>query len=119
MMRNTLAPHINFEELNGLLGKVIPSNIDMVLEHRNSFLIGEWKRESEKVSVGQQILLKAFAKIPNFTVIIVQGNTDKAMIVNKFWKINHIGKPVLVGNSLNNLKDFIVDWYLSTEFPNK
>lgn len=117
MMRNTAAPHVNFAELNGLLGKVVPSNIDMVLEHRDRFLIGEWKRSGETVSIGQEILLKAFAKMQNFTVIIVQGNTDKEMIVEKFWKLNRVGTPTIAGRSLENLKDFIVDWYLSTELP--
>lgn len=117
MMRNRDAPHINFEDLNGLLGKIVPSNIDMVLEHRDKFLIGEWKREGEKVSLGQEILLKAFAKMPNFTVIIVQGDTDTKMRVSKFWKINRVGNCIQIGNSVEQLKDFITEWYLSTEFP--
>jgi len=117
MMRNLVAPHINFEELSGLLGKVLPSNIDMVLEHWDKFLIGEWKRENEKLSLGQQILLKAFAKMQNFTVIVVQGNTDNEMIVDKFWKIEKDGTPKIAGRSLQEFKDFIIDWYLLSEAP--
>ena len=41
MMRDKYAPHVDFEELNGLLGKVVPSNLDMVLERKGHFLFGE------------------------------------------------------------------------------
>ena len=112
MMRNPNAPHINFEEFSGMLGKIIPSNIDMVMERRGYFLIGEWKRPNEKVSKGQEILLKAFAKLDKFTVLIITGDTDNEMTVHKFWKINKYGNLSLAGSSVEQLKDFITDWYL-------
>ena len=111
-MRNPDAPHINFEEFFGMLGKVIPSNIDMVMERRNYFLIGEWKRPNEKISKGQEILLKAFAKLDRFTVLVIIGDTDNKMVVNKFWKINKDGKLFLAGSGVEQLKDFITDWYV-------
>jgi hypothetical protein len=112
MMRDRAAPHINFEDLQGLLGNILPSNIDMVLERKGHVLIGEWKRPKEKLSKGQEILLKSLARKPKFTVIIVTGDTDSHMSVERYWKIHQDGTPKLTGYGLDSFKDFIVDWYL-------
>jgi hypothetical protein len=115
MMRNPNAPHINFEDIAGLLGNLVPSNIDMVLERKGHFLIGEWKRKNEKISKGQEILLKSFAKQPNTTVLVVSGDTDNGMVVRKFWKLDKYGTCNQVGLGLDAFKDYIVDWYLRAD----
>ena len=50
-MRNARATHVDFGFLRGVIGSnpnFMPSNIDMVLERKGSFLFGEWKeRERE------------------------------------------------------------------------
>jgi len=114
-MRNKAAPHIDFEELTGLLGKIVPSNLDMVYERKGKFLVGEWKRVGEKLSIGQEILLKALAAKQDFEVIIINGDTDKGMSVGKFWKVDRMGMVYEVGNGLDQLKDFIVDWYIRAD----
>ena len=110
MMRNRLAPHIDFAELQGLMGKRLPSNLDMVMERHGRFLIGEWKKPGEKVSLGQQILLKQLAKLSMFTVIIVVGDTDNGMNVSKIWKLNSDESWTSIGNSKQDLKDCLVEW---------
>lgn len=112
MMRDKYAPHIDFEELNGLLGKVVPSNLDMVLERKGHFLFGEWKRDGEKISKGQEILLKALSGLPKTTVLVVSGDTDNGMRVERFWRILPDGNYVESGRSLIDFKDYIVEWYL-------
>lgn len=112
MMRNKEAPHIDFEELNGLLGKVVPSNLDMVLERKGHFLFGEWKRDNEKVSKGQEILLKALSRVPNATVLIVNGDSDDGMRVDRFWRVLPNGNCIESGRGLIEFKDYIIDWYL-------
>ena len=114
-MRNKAAPHIDFEELTGLLGKIVPSNIDMMYERKGKFLVGEWKRVGEKISTGQEILLKALAAKQDFEVIIINGNTDDGMEVGKFYKINKMERVVEVGEGLDQLKDYIVDWYIRAD----
>lgn len=111
-MRNKEAPHIDFEELNGLLGKVVPSNLDMVLERKGHFLFGEWKRDNEKVSKGQEILLKALSRVPNATVLIVNGDSDDGMRVDRFWRVLPNGNCIESGRGLIEFKDYIIDWYL-------
>ena len=114
-MRNRLAPHIDFEELTGLLGKIVPSNLDMVYERKGKFLVGEWKRVGEKLSIGQEILLKALASKPDFEVIIINGDTDDGMKVGVFWKLNNMERVIEVGKGLDQLKDYIVDWYIRAD----
>jgi hypothetical protein len=117
MMRNPLAVHIDFKDINGLLGKRLPSNIDMMMERHGHFLIGEWKRDNEKISLGQQILLKQLAKVDKFTVIIVSGNTDESMEIKKFWQLNKDESFKLLGESLQDFKDYLIRWDKNASLP--
>ena len=116
MMRDRYAPHVDFGELSGLLGKVLPSNLDMVLERKGHFLFGEWKRDGEKISKGQEILLKALSGLPNATVLVINGDTDNGMRVERFWRILPDGGYVESGKGLIAFKDYITEWYLVADF---
>ena len=114
MMRNPDAKHLNFAGIKGVIRdnpKWLPSNIDMMAERNGRFLVCEWKREHEQFGGGQKILLKQLAKVPQFTVLIIQGNTDNEMVVDKFWMLPTWGKPHLLGSSLDEFLTFIQDWY--------
>ena len=110
MMRNPLAVHTNFKDLQGITGKRIPSNIDMILERHGRFLVGEWKRENEKISLGQEILLKQLAKVDKFTVLVIVGDTDEGMKVSKIWQLRYDETWSLLGRSVEDLKKYIIDW---------
>lgn len=112
MMRDRYAPHVDFGELSGLLGKVLPSNLDMVLERKGHFLFGEWKRDGEKISKGQEILLKALSGLPKTTVLVVSGDSDDGMRVERFWKVLSNGQCIECGKGLIAFKDYITEWYL-------
>jgi len=117
MMRNPNAVHIDFKDLNGLMGKIVPSNLDMVIERNGYFLVGEWKRENEKISMGQNILLKQLARINDkFLVIIIQGDTDNSVMkVDKFWHMEIDGQLSLIGEGVDGFKDFLTYWKNSVE----
>jgi hypothetical protein len=110
MMRNPLAVHIDFKDLQGITGKRIPSNIDMILERHGRFLVGEWKRENEKISLGQEILLKQLAKVDKFTVLVIVGDTDDGMKVSRIWHLKHDETWRLLGTSVEDLKKYIINW---------
>lgn len=110
MMRNRMAPHIDFYEFEGLMSKRLPSNIDMVMERHGKFLIGEWKRPNEEISMGQRILLKQFAKLPQFTVLIIVGDTDNGMNVSKIWQLRNDESWSFIGSSTKDLKEYLVAW---------
>jgi hypothetical protein len=114
MMRNPDAKHLNFADLAEFIPenpKLLPSNVDMILERKGHFVIGEWKRPNEKISMGQQILLKAFANTPKFKVLIIIGDTDDGMYVEKIWQLSKDGNFSHIGNNAVDLKSWLRQWY--------
>ena len=114
LMRNPDAAHTDYEDLLGLLPsnpKFLPSNVDGIAERNGKFLVMEWKRPNEKISKGQEFLLKALAKTPNFVVIIIIGDTDNGMNIERFYYLQPIGKNVLIGTSMQEFKDYYTFWY--------
>ena len=120
-MRNPDAKHIDFADLVGVVPnnpKLLPSNLDMVLERNGYFIVGEWKRPSERISLGQEILLKSLSAMPNFLVLVIEGNTDDGMVVSKVsmygvktengWRSVDL---IEMGNKLDDLKNIIRMWY--------
>lgn len=121
MMRNPDAKHLDFTELQGIIPsnpKWLPSNIDMMAERKGKFLLCEWKREGEDFGGGQKILLKSLSAHPDFTVLIVQGDTDNGMNVTEFWLLEG-GKLKIKGKSTSDFKLFIRDWYQEVEDKSK
>jgi len=109
-MRNQYATHTDFRDFQGL----IPTNTHF-LERKGHFLIGEWKKPNENMATGQQLLLKAFAQVPKFTVLVIIGNTDNEQTeVGDVFQVV-LGRCVKIGEGLDFLKDFYVMWY---EFAN-
>jgi len=112
-MRNPDAKHIDFAEFIGLIPtnpKLLPSNLDMVLERKGKFLVGEWKRPSEQISFGQRILLEKLNGTGHFIVLIIEGDTDEQMVVNKIQILTSAGLED-VGETVEDLKNIIRNWY--------
>ncbi len=117
-MRNPDAKHIDFAYLIGLIPsnpRFLPSNLDMVLERKGSFLVGEWKRPNEKISRGQEILLENLARKPGFLVVLIEGNTDTEMVVSNVQLFNPHKGWIEWGDSKESLKDLITQWYARAE----
>ncbi len=113
-MKNPQAVHIDFFKFKGLIAsnpKALPCNIDMVIERKEKFLVGEWKRDNEEVSLGQKILLRNLAKQPQFIVLLITGDTDDEAVVTSFGRITKYGAFKHLGSSLDELKDFVTRWY--------
>ena len=113
-MRNQNAAHIDFFQFKGLIEtnpKATPCDIDMVFERKCKFFVGEWKREGESISQGQGMLLRNLARQPQFTVVIIQGNTDGEMVVEKFEQLCSDGRFRVRGKSPEDLKKFVTRWY--------
>lgn len=114
MMRNPHAAHIDFFKFKGFIAsnpKAMPCNIDMMLERKCKFLVGEWKRDGEEMSIGQKILLTNLAKQPQFIVLVITGNTDADAVVTEFGRITKNGTFKHEGSSIDELKDFVTRWY--------
>ena len=114
MMRNPDAKHLDFEDLVGVIPenpKLLPSNVDMMLERSGKFLVGEWKRPHEKLSLGQEILLKALARQQNFIVLLITGDTDEGMYIEKFERLRADGAYEIKGKNVSEFKQWLVKWY--------
>jgi len=113
-MRNPDARHLDFSALVGLIPanpKLLPSNLDMVYERHGYFLIAEWKRSSERLSKGQEILLRALAKTKGFTVLLITGDTDDGMSILEIDQMTPAGPIVPKGKTVGDLKNLIVTWF--------
>lgn len=113
LLRNPDARHIDFEAFQGIIPenpKVLPSDIDMVFERKGYFLVAEWKRGNEPVSLGQKFMLQALARNTNFCVLMVRGHTDDGVHIEKFWRVvDGACKPM--GTTVDEFRNFVRRWY--------
>ena len=115
-MRNPQATHVDFGFLRGIIRdnpNFMPSNIDMVLERKGSFLFGEWKREDEEIKTGQKILLKELAWIHR--VLLITGYVDTQPHISLIQEVLTNGNLKVVGKSPADLIKYIQDWYKDAE----
>ena len=114
LMRSQAARHIDFGEFFGLIPESpwsCPSDIDMAWERNGYFLIGEWKRPNEKLSMGQKIMLMEKAKLNTHIILLIVGDTDDEMFVEQFGRIMPNGKYEKRGFSTKELKDYMKRWW--------
>ena len=115
-MRNAHATHVDFGFLRGIIRdnpNFMPSNIDMVLERKGSFLFGEWKREDEEIKTGQKMLLKELAWIHR--VLLITGYVDTQPHISLIQQVLPNGNLKVVGKSVADLIKYIQDWYKDAE----
>ncbi len=86
----------------------------MICERKGHFLIGEWKKPNENMATGQQLLLKAFAQVPKFTVLVIIGNTDNEQTeVEEYDKSEFLSEKIseeLEKYFQNNPEEEVVSW---------
>lgn len=113
-MKNSLALHTDFQFLSGVIPdnpKLMPCNLDMVIERNGYFFVGEWKQTNEKISQGQKITLQALASNPKFYVYIIDGvSNHKRLEVRTICRLNNQKLRVL-GEGVDCLKKAIRAWY--------
>jgi hypothetical protein len=106
--------HTDYGEFKGLIAdnpNFVPSNVDGICERKGRFLVMEWKRPKETVSVGQKMLLQSLAALPNFIVLIIIGNTDEQTVIDKFYLVQPQGRCIHVGNGFDSFKQYYSEWY--------
>jgi len=114
LMRNPHATHIDYGFMQGLISEnpnFVPSNIDGIIERNGVFLVFEWKRPKEKISKGQEILLKALAKTHGFTVVIMCGDTDNGLNFDHCWILDKQGNPTTKYATYDEFLAFYKFWY--------
>jgi hypothetical protein len=118
MMRNGAAPHIDFSDLEGVIPsnpKLMPSNVDFILERRGKFLFGEFKKPEEQISGGQRILLEQLSKVSGFKVFVATGwNEGTSLVVTQLTTIRGSDWET-VDCDLEEFKRRINAWYDAVE----
>ncbi len=118
MMRNGEAKHIDFADLEGVIPtnpKLMPSNVDFILERRGQFLFGEFKRPEEQISGGQKILLEALSKKSGFKVFVATGWNEGTHLVVEQLTVIRNGTWMTEPCDLEGFKKRIQDWYAAVE----
>tara|TARA_R110000868_G_scaffold203483_2_gene451332 strand:- start:257 stop:625 length:369 start_codon:yes stop_codon:yes gene_type:complete len=114
MMRNGQAVHIDTAGIDGLIAENPKwgfSNLDLIADRKGRFLVQEWKREGEKLTDGQRILLESLARNSAFTVWIVSGDTDDGIMkARQVWEMRN-GTPVVIARGLQAFQESIRVWY--------
>jgi len=118
MMRNGAAPHIDFSDLEGVIPsnpKLLPSNVDFILERRGKFLFAEFKKPDEQISGGQKILLEALSRVPGFKVFVATGwNEGTHLVVTQLTMIRGTDRETVFCD-LEGFKQRIAAWYAAVE----
>ena len=113
-LKNPYARHIDFEPFIGIIPenpKLLPCDIDMVIERRGHFLVAEWKREGETFSTGQRLMLEALSRVNEFTVLLVNGcSTENEFYVIDFYELKN-KRELISGLSTKDLMAYIREWY--------
>ena len=91
-------------------GKIGFGDVDGLIERRGNFLFIEWKEPGASLTTGQSITLKRLAAIPNFTVLMVEGDNAK-MSVSKVTKITDSGVGSCWDTNLEGLKEIFKAWF--------
>ena len=117
MLRNPDAKLIDFHDLIGVIEsnpKFLLSDLDMIYERNGKYLVVEWKKPDEALTVnsGQEILLKALANNSAFTVLKVIGYTENSkMYVQKIDRLRKNNTWEYLGDGLPKFKEIIQKWY--------
>lgn len=112
-MRNPDAKHIDYGFMKGAIPdnpNFMPSNIDGIIERNGSFMVLEWKRPKEKISKGQERLLKALAQ-NGIAVVIICGDTDNGLNFDHCWILNAKGECEVKYTTYKDFLEYYKFWY--------
>lgn len=113
-LRKPLAAHTDYSQF--LDPKIQASNIDFMLERYGDFLIIEFKGPNEKVSVGENIMLRALANKPGFTVLVYEYDENQMGTV---WSVlpSTLHGLAIGGGNRQALNEIILAWARERGLP--
>lgn len=100
------------------LSKIMPTDLDFIVEVKNKFLCLELKQEHKKIFIGQFILLQKLSKIPNFTVAVLYhkprikcNQCGSIHDIPEFTAMSIYPKCKLKSIDNTGVKAFVKHWY--------
>ncbi len=100
--------------LKGCFGetKIMPADIDAIVERKNSFLLFETKNPGVPVPQGQMITLKRFYALGNFTICIIHGKVVPVAV--ELWLAQNMGGGTFTEEGENitqKVRQYVTRWF--------
>lgn len=112
-LRQPLAAHVDYSEF--LDPKIQGSNVDLIIERHKEFLIIEFKGPTEKVSLGQNIMLRALASKPGFEIWLYEWTESEGWLL---WTVSETSiHYLLLGHGREALNGYIKAWARERNLP--
>lgn len=110
-------PWHDFAVFTGCFGdtRIMPTDVDGIVERRGRFLLMEFKTLGKLVSTGQMITLKRLARLPMFTVVVIWHESAAIHDTKVFTEMQILpsGKKELV--TTNDVRAFVSEWYAAAD----
>ena len=92
---------------------IMPCDVDGILGINDKFIVMEWKKTTEGFSKGQLRMLKSLANQPNFSVLLIVGesNSEQVWVGNIYRYNKETDKFKVAGHGLDYLRDVMKKWF--------
>lgn len=113
-------PWHDFDMFMGCFGntKIMPTDIDFIVERKGNFLVMELKVENKQIFYGQELMLMNLSKIPKFTVVLAYHKPrSKCSLCGaihdkpEFTSIRIYPSLKVVPITNEGLKNIVSEWY--------
>jgi len=103
----------DFENLEGCFGntRIMPTDIDGLVERNGKFLVIEFKPVGKQTPTGQVITLTRLAAIPGFTVIIVYHEPCGLHEHKHPVAMRVVGTQGETPINVGGLREFVSQWF--------
>lgn len=101
----------DWDILAGCFGgsRIMPTDIDGLVEHNGNFLLLEAKRPGVLLKTGQRIVFERLQRTGLFTVIVAWGDTNTPMKLRVMTpKVTRDFEPA----NLEMFRSFVAQWYV-------
>ena len=92
---------------------IMPCDVDGILGINGKFIVMEWKKTSEGFSKGQLKMLKSLANQPNFSVLLIVGesNPDNLHVDEVYRYTKKEDKFKVTGKGIDYLRQLMKKWF--------
>lgn len=112
----------DFDMFMGCFGntKIMPTDIDFIVERKGNFLIMELKTEGKQVFYGQELMLLNLSKLPKTTVVLLyhkpRSKCDKCGAIHDipiFTSKRIYPEHTTTPTNNEDIKKFVSNWFKS------
>lgn len=103
----------DFDILKGCFGgsKIMPTDVDCVIERNRKFLFIEFKPDKQQVPVGQGILLTRLSKVKDMTVVVVWHKYCEQHSTKVPVAMQELPNGELLLINTGDFREYVSNWY--------